>query len=861
MRLSVERLRWGLLAGALLLIAVLVGVVSYGRYRAVQTWRNLVARSGATITHETNGVTWSQAVKGRTVFTLHAAKAVPQGDGKYSLHDAMLVLYDKTGAAADRIYGAEFEYDQKTGIAKALGEVQMDLHVPEGVSSAGRGNDQTAQENEHADAFKGGVIATPQAIHVRTSGLVYVRKLGVAATDQEVEIAYQGMHGYAKGAQFDAGKSVVHLLADVRAEGNFRGQPAALRATEADLDRNENVIRLMQPVVQIGSRTGLRTETRVGSAATATLYLRKDGSLERVHAERDVVLRAGTRRIAAGAMEAAMNAQSLVEHAELSGGVTMEDSGAARPMRGSARTVTIACDDTGSPKSIVATGAVAISSEERAANGVRLHRQMAADRMTLTLTHAKGRAARSGRSTQVSAIEATGSASVRGESLVTGTGKAAKRGGVKTTEVAADDLRLTLAADAAGKSEPESLAGTGHTRLEQKTPNGGDESSMGDSLQVRFGAGAAGSASGLGAGLRVASAEQRGHIVLRSQPGVKAGAKRVEEMSTGSAEGAAFDGVRNEVTLTGRPRLVRGDTDVSAETIVLDQSSGDAAAHGAVSASFVKEGQAGSPVTHVVAADAFLHRTAQTIEFRGTDAEPARMWQGASQLEAASVVLDRAHDTLMARPAAAAGLVHAVFASSAKPGAPGAARDAKPSGQSGARMLGAEGTNRVMRVASARMDYSGASREVVFSGGVRTEEGAGTVQAERGVVFLSPGGSKKGTARKEVGGSGNGGGKVADEPDPLGGSVERVVLSGGVRMEQPGRYGTGEQLLYTASTGDFVLTGTGARRPHVVDEKQGSITGATLLFGSADSTIIVAGEPASQGQARSRVHTETQVKP
>jgi lipopolysaccharide export system protein LptA len=565
--------------------------------------------------------------------------------------------------------------------------------------------------------------------------------------------------------------------------------------------------------------------------------------------------------MAAAAMEVAMNAQSLVEHAELSGGVTMEDSSAARPMRGSARTVRIACDGAGSPKSVVATGAVRMSSEERAANGVMLHRQMGADRMMLTLAHARGGAARRGRSTQVSAIEATGSASMQGDSLVTGAGKAAKHAGVKTTEVDADDLRLTLAADAAGKSEPESLAGMGHTRLEQETPDGGEESSTGDSLQVRFAAQASGSASGLGAGLRVASAEQRGHIVLRSQPGVRAGAKSVAEVSTGSAEGAEFDGVRNEVTLTGRPRLVRGDTDVSAETIVLEEGSGDAAAHGAVSASFVKEGQAGSPATHVVASDAFLHRAAETIEFRGTDSQPARMWQGASQLEAASVVLDRAHDTLMARPAGSAGLVHAVFASGAGPAGSRPARGAKAQGQHGARVLGAEGADRMVRVASARMDYSGASREVVFSGGVRTEEGAGTVQAERGVVFLSPGGAKNGTARKEVGGSGSGGGKVADEPDPLGGSVERIVLSGGVRMEQPGRYGTGEQLLYTASTSEFVLTGSAGHLPHVVDEKQGSITGATLLFRSPDSTIIVAGEPGAHGQSKGRVHTETEVKP
>jgi lipopolysaccharide export system protein LptA len=80
-------------------------------------------------------------------------------------------------------------------------------------------------------------------------------------------------------------------------------------------------------------------------------------------------------------------------------------------------------------------------------------------------------------------------------------------------------------------------------------------------------------------------------------------------------------------------------------------------------------------------------------------------------------------------------------------------------------------------------------------------------------------------------------------------------MSGAVKVEQPGRTATGEQLLYTAATGEFVLTGTPAHLPHVVDDKQGSITGATLLFHAPDSTIVVAGEPASR-----RVHTETTIK-
>ncbi len=133
MRLSVERLRWGLLAGALVLVAVLVVLLSYGRYRAVKAWKQIVARSGATITHETNGVTYSQAVGGKTIFTLHAKRAIPHGQGRYTLEDGMLLLYGKDGQPADRISGAQFEYDERQGIARAAGQVDMQIEPPAGL--------------------------------------------------------------------------------------------------------------------------------------------------------------------------------------------------------------------------------------------------------------------------------------------------------------------------------------------------------------------------------------------------------------------------------------------------------------------------------------------------------------------------------------------------------------------------------------------------------------------------------------------------------------------------------------------------------------------------------------------------------
>src|SRR6185437_12574337 len=231
MRLSVERLRWGLLAGALLLVGVLIVLLSYGRYRAVQLLKQIVKRSGATISHETNGVTYSQAVGGKTIFTLHAKRAVPHGNGRYTLEDGTLVLYGKDGQPADRISGANFDYDEKLGLAHAAGEVEMEIVPPAGLTQGPGG-----------EKAKSSVGRAPQVIHVRTSGLTYVKKLGVAATDQDVEIEYAGIHGHAKGAEFDTGQSLVHLLADVRVDGMLRGAVGTLTATKADLDRDQNVI-------------------------------------------------------------------------------------------------------------------------------------------------------------------------------------------------------------------------------------------------------------------------------------------------------------------------------------------------------------------------------------------------------------------------------------------------------------------------------------------------------------------------------------------------------------------------------------------------------------------------------------------
>src|SRR5580704_392833 len=187
MSVSVERLRVWLLVGAGLLVVVVVAFLGYAHYRKHRFLANLPAKLGIDVRQETNNFTYSQSVQGRTVYTVHAAKAVERSDGKMTLHDVGIVLYGRKQDRADRIYGKEFEYDQKNEIIRAVGEVHIDLQAPE-AANANAKMDYAAGKDLRGGQAGAGVPEERESrddrlIHVTTSGLVFLRKLGVAATD------------------------------------------------------------------------------------------------------------------------------------------------------------------------------------------------------------------------------------------------------------------------------------------------------------------------------------------------------------------------------------------------------------------------------------------------------------------------------------------------------------------------------------------------------------------------------------------------------------------------------------------------------------------------------------------------------
>ena len=175
----------------------------------------------------------------------------------------------------DRIYGSDFEYDEKSGVARALGEVHMDLQAPgtltRRVDNGASEASEADQASEQPDETHEGESA-PETVHVKTSGLIYVRKLGTAATDQDVEFRYGAVQCHAHGAEFDSGQSTVHLLADVQMSGDLRGRAMNLTAARADIDRNANVATLRRPE--------WRTAGGIARAADAVLHLTSGGLVQ-----------------------------------------------------------------------------------------------------------------------------------------------------------------------------------------------------------------------------------------------------------------------------------------------------------------------------------------------------------------------------------------------------------------------------------------------------------------------------------------------------------------------------------------------------------------------------------------------------
>lgn len=777
---TLHKLRVGVVSVATLLVVVVAGFVWYGHHVAKVFVGGLANKYGIGIKQTADGVTFSHSDKGRTVFTVHAAKQVQHTNGVITLHDVGIVLYGRQDGKEDRIHGNEFEVDQAKGVMRAVGEVYLDLAAPDAKNGAAGGDSRT--------------------VHVKTSGLVFNQKTRSAATDEGVEFAVQGITGSAVGAEYDSVAGVMVLRSAVHLSGLRDGKPMALTAGRAEARREQSVVMLESVrFTSVADRL---------AADHATVHLDKQARPERVEAQGHVELGGEARGTLAGErLEVALNPKGQPRTGHLWGGVRYAEEDAGRKARGEAQDLRVGFDEGGHPVHAVAGGGVVLY--EKAVSGERTLRARAVD--VSMDTRGRGRVG-------IREAAADGAADLR----MVSTGPK----GVSGTEATAERMVAKFVAAGAGERVA-SVSGRGKTMLSRRGPDGAEETSRGDEFEVSF------KASGKD-GSEIDHARQRGGFTsVRTSPGkLVAGKASAPAVEHAKADEATYDAPGDRLTLSGSVEIADAASELRADRIALDRRSGDATAEGGVRVSYIATEGKGEPM-HVTAARMVERRAAGTTDFFGAPGADARMWQAMSQVEAPALHLEGGTGDAAKRRLVAGGEVR------------GGADVVKSTLVSGGVGKKGPSTPRVARVLSHGMIYTGATHRVEFTGQVRLTDAQGVLRADEATVFLAAPVSGKSDASTGL----------------MGGRVERVVARGAVEIEQTGRRATGQELVYTAADETFVLTGSKAAPPRMVDEARGTITGGSLRFRSGDDSVFISGGevPAAVGQ-QGRVHTETRVR-
>ncbi|MBS1814982.1 MAG: hypothetical protein JSS87_08930 [Acidobacteria bacterium] len=590
MRVSVDKLRRWLLVGAVALALVLAGFVGYARYRARHFLQQLPGKLGVDIKSETNGFTYSQSIKGKTVFTLHAAKAVQRQNGKTTLHDVWIELYEREHgkdevSRTDRISGAEFEYDQPAGIVRAAGQVHIDLQTPAGSS---------AHESDNENDGR---------IHMQTSGLVFDQKQGVASTDQPIDFHLNDVQGDAVGAEFNADTGVLVLRRDVHLRREDNGKIARLDASAAEVRRNDHVARLTNATYSAGDRT-LR-------ATTLFVDLDASGAPTQMRAETVAIIDRDGATIHAPRGVAAIGADHRIHDMRLMDGVRFASANA----NGASREAHVSFDTQGVAHAAEFNGGVHF----RETAGTE-QRELTAEKVNISPLEGNGE----------KKIVATGSArwSTRGREV---------------TSLSADILRATVAGGNSSLSLRH-VRGEGHSAMEQMLAAGALRRSTADVIDITLRQTAKGNKQSSANMVEYAVEDGNVIVIDRRAPDAKTHAAATE--SKAYAQHAEYDGATKRAVLTGSPRLESPEISLSARRMTVSQANGDATAEGDVKGTAA--GEKGREATHILAARAELHHADDLAIFYGVAGGDARLWQGSSQILAPRIEMERAKQQMRA---------------------------------------------------------------------------------------------------------------------------------------------------------------------------------------------------------------------
>ncbi len=659
MPLTISRLRLWFATAAILLAVVVAGFYVYGRMRVHYAISQVPKKLGVDIQQSTQGFTLSKSEAGHTLFTIHASKAVQYKEtGKDELRDVSVIVYGRQSNRYDQIYGSDFEYDPQSGNVTAKGEVHIDL---EGNAGGPLNPDQTTPAE----------LKNP--VHLKTSGLTFNAKTGLASTNERIEFRVPQANGYATGASYDSKAATLTLGSHIVVTAT--GQNAQFTANHAVIVKGPN--RAVFDGVQVARESGKF------SANELVVYLREDNTVEHIVASGNV--HAVNRGRTAAELQAARGDAWITENNQLksavfTGAVQISQSG-EQSMNATAGKVDIAFGPNSRADHVVASDGVKLLQQAhgpKPSNAV----EVAAAAINFELQDGRSlqQAVTSG-SAQVTVLPAAGES------------KAPR------TVATAGQFRAQFNR----QNRLEHLVGAPDAKVVSSTPGQPDKISTSDNLEATF------AASG---GIETLFQDGRFHYL---EPATTALASR-----EAWAQRASYTPQNGTLTLTGSPRIVDGGLTTTADTIRLDRQAGDAIGIGDVKTTYseLKPQPGGallasSDPIHVTAPSLRAFRNGATAIYSGG----ARLWQNASIVQAPVIEFNRDARKIVARTAEKGGGASAVTTTFVQ--------------------QDSQGKSTPVIVRSAQLTYTDSERLARFDGGVVVRGSDTTLTAEHADVYLA----------------------------------------------------------------------------------------------------------------------------
>jgi lipopolysaccharide export system protein LptA len=321
MPFDAKRLRSWFAISAVAILLVVAGFYLYARWRVQHAVKIASQRLHVDIQQSTEGFTLSKSEGGRTLFSIHAKRAEQYKQaGRAVLHEVNIIIYGDNSNRFDQIYGSEFAYDPTSGDITAAGEVHIDLES----NSQGQSLPDQAPPQE---------LNNP--IHLKTSGLSFNQKTGLARTDQLVEFRVPHANGSAVGAVYDSKTTTMKLLSKV--QFTILDQVATkVTATKAEMSQ--------QPRSTTLTDVSMEQPTSSLDAKELVLDLTADNSISGGTAKGDVRFRRGATTVRTPVMQFRTGERGDLESASMTGGVTLASE---RGEAGSAGRVNIAFGEGG----------------------------------------------------------------------------------------------------------------------------------------------------------------------------------------------------------------------------------------------------------------------------------------------------------------------------------------------------------------------------------------------------------------------------------------------------------------------------------------------------------------------------------